>query len=73
MSNQLIYHSGTGTFFGADDGAYLIDIDLLGEDEREAVVYELEAYGEMPWEKVEKIALPVVSWVLSTTVDGSTA
>ena len=73
MSNQLIYLSGTGTFFGANDGAYFIDIDILDDDEREEVYEEIEACGEIPWETVEKIAIPIATWVLSTTVDVSTA
>ena len=60
MSNKLIYHAGTGTFFGADDDVYVIDLDSLVGEAREEVVYELEAYGEMPWEKVRHIAEDVV-------------
>lgn len=24
---KIIYHAGTGTWFGADDGVYIIDLD----------------------------------------------
>jgi|TARA_B110000263_G_scaffold151031_1_gene131085 hypothetical protein len=58
MSDVLIYHSGTGAFFGADDDVYMIDIDLLNDDEREEVYEEIEGCGEIPWETVEKIAVP---------------
>lgn len=40
----MVYHAGTGTYFGLDDGVLLIDTDTLTDEQR----WELSESGEMP-------------------------
>lgn len=39
----MIYHAGTGTYFGLDDGVLLIDTDTLTDEQR----WEMSESGEM--------------------------
>lgn len=50
--SKIIYHTGTGTYFGADDGTFLVDIDLDG-------LYRLEDTGEIDIDAYK--ATPVIN------------
>ena len=54
MSNKLIYHAGTGTFFGADDDVYVIDLDSLVGEAREEVVYDYPHTTKL-WERIVRV------------------
>lgn len=56
-NNLMIFHAGTGTYFGLnDDDVYVIDIDKM-TDEMNA---ELDDTGEMPAEAIDSEA--AISW-----------
>lgn len=55
--NLMIFHAGTGTYFGLNDGdVYVIDPDKMTDD----MNHELDETGEMPAEAIDSEAC--VSW-----------
>ena len=53
--SKVIYHAGTGTYFGAEDEAFIIDLDKLPDD--------FDDLNELDWDIVEPHAIPVVDYI----------
>ena len=56
--SKVIYHAGTGTYFGAEDEAFIIDLDKLPDD--------FDDLNELDWDIVEPHAIPVVDYISLT-------
>ncbi len=54
--SKAVYHAGTGTFFGADDDAFIIDLEELAKCDY-YVDDDLDGYS---WEQLEPHARPVL-------------
>ena len=55
-SMSFVYHAGSGTYFGAGDGAFIIDLEGLAKSDY-YVDDDLDGYR---WEQLEPHARPVV-------------
>ena len=55
---KVVYHAGTGPYFGAEDEAFIIDLDKLPDD--------FDDLNELDWDIVEPHAIPVVDYISLT-------
>ena len=54
--SKVIYHAGSGTYFGVEDDAFIIDLEELAKSDY-YVDDDLDGYR---WEQLEPYARPVL-------------